>query len=63
MDVARRVGTSPATFYQYFEDLEDAALRLAERAAEEMPAIVAEIRGAVATGPQRSRARAASSTR
>jgi AcrR family transcriptional regulator len=46
IDVARRVGTSPATFYQYFEDLEDAALRLAERAAEEMPAIVAEIRGA-----------------
>ncbi|HEX2486084.1 MAG TPA: TetR family transcriptional regulator [Myxococcota bacterium] len=46
MDVARRVGTSPATFYQYFEDLEDAALRLAERAADEMPAIVAEIRGA-----------------
>ena len=45
MDVARRVGTSPATFYQYFEDLEDAALRLAERAAEEVPAIVAEIRG------------------
>lgn len=45
MDVARRVGTSPATFYQYFEDLEDAALRLAERAAEEMPAIVAEMRG------------------
>jgi AcrR family transcriptional regulator len=45
MDVARRVGTSPATFYQYFEDLEDAVHRLAERAAEEMPAIVAEIRG------------------
>jgi AcrR family transcriptional regulator len=45
IDVARRVGSSPATFYQYFEDLEDAALRLAERAAEDMPAIVAEIRG------------------
>jgi len=45
MDVARRVGTSPATFYQYFEDLEHAALRLAERAADEMPSILAEIAG------------------
>jgi AcrR family transcriptional regulator len=45
IDVARRVGTSPATFYQYFEDLEDAVLQLAERAALEMPAIVAEIGG------------------
>lgn len=45
IDVARRVGTSPATFYQYFEDLEAAVLELAERAALEMPPIVAEIRG------------------
>jgi AcrR family transcriptional regulator len=45
IDVARRVGTSPATFYQYFEDLEDAVLALAERAALEIPAIVSEIRG------------------
>jgi AcrR family transcriptional regulator len=45
IDVARRVGTSPATFYQYFDDLEDAVVRLAERAAEEVPAIVEEIRG------------------
>jgi AcrR family transcriptional regulator len=45
IDVARRVGSSPATFYQYFEDLEDAVLALAERAALEMPAIVSEIRG------------------
>jgi AcrR family transcriptional regulator len=43
IDVARRVGTSPATFYQYFEDLEDAVVHLAERAAEEMPPIVAAI--------------------
>ena len=45
IDVARRVGTSPATFYQYFEDLEAAVLQLAERAALEVPAIVAEIAG------------------
>jgi AcrR family transcriptional regulator len=45
MDVARRAGTSPATFYQYFEDLEGAVHRLAERAADELPAIVSEIRG------------------
>jgi AcrR family transcriptional regulator len=43
IDVARRVGTSPATFYQYFEDLEDAVVHLAERAAEELPPIVAAI--------------------
>jgi len=45
IDVARRVGTSPATFYQYFEDLEAAVLQLAERAALEVPAIVTEIAG------------------
>ena len=43
IDVARRVGTSPATFYQYFQDLEDAVVHLAERAAEELPPIVAAI--------------------
>ncbi len=45
IDVSRQVGTSPATFYQYFEDLEDAVVHLAERAAGEVPAIVDEIRG------------------
>jgi AcrR family transcriptional regulator len=29
MDVAREVGTSPATFYQYFADVEDAIFALA----------------------------------
>jgi AcrR family transcriptional regulator len=43
IDVARRVGTSPATFYQYFQDLEDAVVHLAERAADEVPPIVAAI--------------------
>jgi len=42
-DIASRVGTSPATFYQYFQDVSEATLRLAERAAEEMPGIVARI--------------------
>ena len=57
MDVARRVGTSPATFYQYFEDLEDAVGSLAERTAEEMTAIVAEIRGSWEGAEARPRAR------
>lgn len=30
IDVARRAGTSPATFYQYFPDVEGAVLELAE---------------------------------
>jgi AcrR family transcriptional regulator len=44
-DIAVRVGTSPATFYQYFQDVPEATLRLAERAAEEVPDIVEKIDG------------------
>jgi AcrR family transcriptional regulator len=40
VDVARNVRTSPATFYQYFEDVDEAVLRLAERASERMPEIL-----------------------
>ena len=40
VDIARRVGSSPATFYQYFKDVEDAVLQLAEEASLEMPAIL-----------------------
>ena len=40
VEISRRVGTSPATFYHYFEDVEAAALELAEQAAAEMPALV-----------------------
>jgi AcrR family transcriptional regulator len=47
IDVARREGSSPATFYQYFEDLEDAVVSLAERAALEMPPIVEELGGSM----------------
>ena len=45
VDIARRVGSSPATFYQYFKDVEDAVLQLAQEASLEMPAIIAQIQG------------------
>ncbi|MFE7574618.1 MULTISPECIES: TetR family transcriptional regulator [unclassified Streptomyces] len=35
IDVARKAGTSPATFYQYFPDVEGAVLELAEDVARE----------------------------
>lgn len=35
IDVARKAGTSPATFYQYFPDVEGAVLELAENMAQE----------------------------
>jgi AcrR family transcriptional regulator len=35
IDVARKAGTSPATFYQYFPDVEAAVLELAEDAVRE----------------------------
>jgi AcrR family transcriptional regulator len=40
VDIARKASTSPATFYQYFKDVEEATLRLAEQAAEETPGLV-----------------------
>jgi len=45
VDIARRVGTSPATFYHYFKDVEEVSLCLAERAAEELPAMLELIDG------------------
>jgi AcrR family transcriptional regulator len=36
VDIARAVGTSPATFYQYFRDVSDAVLALAESAGDEI---------------------------
>ncbi len=36
VEIARDVGTSPATFYQYFRDVEDAVLALAEEVAEDL---------------------------
>jgi AcrR family transcriptional regulator len=45
IEIARSVGTSPATFYQYFRDVGDATLALAEEAAAEMPSVLARIDG------------------
>ena len=45
VDIARRAGTSPATFYQYFRDVSEATLRLAEQAARELPAVIEMIDG------------------
>jgi AcrR family transcriptional regulator len=36
VDIAREVGTSPATFYQYFRDVEAAVLMLAEEVGEDL---------------------------
>jgi AcrR family transcriptional regulator len=43
VEIARNVETSPATFYQYFKDVTDATLQLAEQAGQEVPAFVAQI--------------------
>jgi AcrR family transcriptional regulator len=40
VEIARTAETSPATFYHYFKDVDEAVLALAEQAAEEMPALV-----------------------
>ena len=45
VEIARKAGTSAATFYQYFRDVEEAALGLAQQAAEEMPAVLELIDG------------------
>ena len=45
VDIARTAGTSPATFYQYFKDVSEATLCLAEQAADEMPELVGIISG------------------
>ena len=36
VDVARKVGTSPATFYQYFQNVEEAVLALSEEVGGEL---------------------------
>jgi AcrR family transcriptional regulator len=51
VEIARKAGTSPATFYQYFKDVLEATLVLARQAAEEMPALVE-----LADGPWQGRA-------
>ncbi|MEU6542848.1 TetR family transcriptional regulator [Streptomyces sp. NPDC046859] len=45
IDVARKAGTSPATFYQYFPDVEGAVLELAEQMAAEGAELTALVEG------------------
>lgn len=40
IDIARRIGSSPATFYQYFKDVEDVVVYLASQAKEATPILV-----------------------
>ncbi|MDX1511584.1 MAG: TetR family transcriptional regulator [Nitriliruptorales bacterium] len=43
VDIARAVGTSPATFYQYFADVESAVLLLGQRLTEDAHELTAPI--------------------
>lgn len=45
IDVARKAGTSPATFYQYFPDVEGAVLEIAEQMAAEGAGLTALLEG------------------
>lgn len=45
IDIARQAGTSPATFYQYFENVEQAMLVLAEELVEEAAQLAALVDG------------------
>ncbi|KJY27863.1 MULTISPECIES: TetR family transcriptional regulator [Streptomyces] len=45
IDVARKAGTSPATFYQYFPDVEGAVLEIAEQMATEGAQLTALVEG------------------
>jgi len=45
VEIARKAETSPATFYHYFKDVEEAALQLAQQVANEMPAMLELIGG------------------
>lgn len=45
IDIARRIGSSPATFYQYFKDVEDVVLHLASHVSEFTPEFVELVHG------------------
>jgi AcrR family transcriptional regulator len=45
VDIARAVGTSPATFYQYFPNVEDAVLTLSEEVSAEVEEIAVVVEG------------------
>jgi len=57
VDVTREVGTSPATFYQYFADVDAAILALADDATEDERPLVDHLRPewTAADGPVRAR--------
>ncbi|MET8555772.1 TetR family transcriptional regulator [Streptomyces sp. NPDC004959] len=50
IDVARKAGTSPATFYQYFPDVEGAVLELADELASESSGLSDSLDGRSWTG-------------
>jgi AcrR family transcriptional regulator len=50
IDVARKAGTSPATFYQYFPDVEGAVLEIAEQMAAEGAGLTELLQGRTWTG-------------
>lgn len=50
IDVARKAGTSPATFYQYFPDVEGAVLEIAEEMAAEGAGLTELVEGRSWTG-------------
>ena len=45
IDIARRIGSSSATFYQYFKDVEDVVLHLARHISEYTPEFVELVHG------------------
>ena len=45
IDIARQIGSSPATFYQYFKDVEDVVLHLSSQMKESTPELVELISG------------------
>lgn len=45
VEIARKANTSPATFYQYFKDVSEATLQLADAAAHEMAGILQKLDG------------------
>jgi AcrR family transcriptional regulator len=58
VDIARSVGTSPATFYQYFRDVEEAVLVLAEEVGEDLAPVGELLAGDWRGGDSRALSRA-----
>src|SRR6267143_49165 len=58
IDIAREAGTSPATFYQYFADVEQAVLVLAEEVAFDAVQLTHLVRGDWSPDASDARARA-----